>query len=75
MADETDTPGSTRDEHGRWRKGYTANPKGRPAGSRHKTTLAIEALGWPPQRVETTFFHASTIAFSASAAESDHRAF
>ena len=41
MADE---PTSTRDEHGRWRKGYTPNPKGRPAGSRHKTTLAIEAL-------------------------------
>jgi hypothetical protein len=44
MADETETPASTRDEHGRWRKGYAPNPKGRPAGSRHKTTLAIEAL-------------------------------
>jgi hypothetical protein len=44
MADETDEPISTRDEHGRWRKGYTPNPKGRPPGSRHKTTLAIEAM-------------------------------
>jgi hypothetical protein len=44
MTDETEKPASTRDEHGRWRKGYTPNPKGRPAGSRHKTTLAIEAM-------------------------------
>jgi hypothetical protein len=44
MTDETNEPTSTRDEHGRWRKRYTPNPKGRPAGSRHKTTLAIEAL-------------------------------
>jgi hypothetical protein len=35
MADETDEPTSTRDEHGRWRKGCTPNPKGRPPGSRH----------------------------------------
>jgi hypothetical protein len=39
-----DEPTSTRDEYGRWRKGHALNPKGRPPGSRHKTTLAIEAL-------------------------------
>jgi hypothetical protein len=44
MADEIDEPASTRDEYGRWRKGYAPNPKGRPPGSRHRTTLAIEAL-------------------------------
>jgi hypothetical protein len=44
MADETNEPASTRDEYGRWRKGYAPNPKGRPQGSRHRTTLAIEAL-------------------------------
>jgi hypothetical protein len=44
MADEVDEPTSTRDEYGRWRKGYAPNLKGRPLGSRHKTTFAIEAL-------------------------------
>jgi hypothetical protein len=44
MTDDRDNPTSTRDEYGRWRKGYSPNPNGRPAGSRHKTTLAIEAL-------------------------------
>jgi len=28
----------------RFKKGQSGNPKGRPKGSRHKTTLAIEAL-------------------------------
>jgi hypothetical protein len=44
MTDDTDEPTSTRDEYGRWRKGYAPNRKGRPPGSRHRTTLAIEAL-------------------------------
>ncbi len=33
-----------RDARGRWQPGVPGNPKGRPAGSRHRTSLAIEAL-------------------------------
>jgi hypothetical protein len=29
---------------GRWKKGESGNPAGRPAGSRHRTSLALEAL-------------------------------
>ena len=28
----------------KWKKGVSGNPAGRPLGSRHKTTLAVEAL-------------------------------
>jgi hypothetical protein len=33
-----------RDRRGRWRKGVSGNPLGPPAGSRHRTTRALEAL-------------------------------
>jgi hypothetical protein len=33
-----------RDHRGRWRKGTSGNPLGPPAGSRHRTTRALEAL-------------------------------
>jgi hypothetical protein len=33
-----------RDARGRWQPGVPGNPRGRPAGSRHRTSLAIEAL-------------------------------
>ena len=38
-------PAKTGEQQGsRFRPGTSGNPSGRPAGSRHKTTLAIEAL-------------------------------
>lgn len=37
------TEGRTRPTH-LWKKGQSGNPAGRPPGSRHKVTLAIEAL-------------------------------
>ena len=38
-------PAKTGEEQGnRFKPGQSGNPSGRPAGSRHKTTLAIEAL-------------------------------
>lgn len=38
-------PASTRRQHGgRFAPGASGNPAGRPAGSRHKATLAVEAL-------------------------------
>jgi hypothetical protein len=33
-----------RDRQGRWLRGQSPNPAGRPAGARHKATLAAEAL-------------------------------
>jgi hypothetical protein len=33
-----------RDARGRWQPGVPGNPRGRPAGSRHRTSLAVEAL-------------------------------
>ena len=44
-----DTPENTgqtcdRDARGRWCKGTSGNPDGRPLGSRHRATLAAEAL-------------------------------
>jgi Family of unknown function (DUF5681) len=36
--------GQGRDHRGRWRKGTSGNPSGPPAGSRHRTTRAVEAL-------------------------------
>ncbi len=33
-----------RDPHGRWCKGTSGNPDGRPVGSRHRASLAAEAL-------------------------------
>jgi hypothetical protein len=33
-----------RQQDGRFRKGASGNPQGRPFGSRHKTTLAVEGL-------------------------------
>jgi hypothetical protein len=44
-----DTPENTgqtcdRDVRGRWCKGTSGNPDGRPLGSRHRATLAAEAL-------------------------------
>ena len=33
-----------RDDKGRWLKGQSGNPKGRPQGLRHKATMAAEAL-------------------------------
>jgi hypothetical protein len=33
-----------RDVRGRWQPGVPGNPRGRPAGSRHRTSLAVEAL-------------------------------
>lgn len=39
------TPANTGQNHkGRWRKGQSGNPMGKPQGSRHKATLAAEAL-------------------------------
>jgi hypothetical protein len=36
--------GQDRDPRGRWQKGVSGNPLGPPAGSRHRTTRAVEAL-------------------------------
>jgi hypothetical protein len=36
--------GQERDPRGRWQKGVSGNPCGPPAGSRHRTTRAVEAL-------------------------------
>lgn len=42
MSKKTETTG--RKQGGRFAPGVSGNPKGRPPGSRHKTTLAIEEL-------------------------------
>ena len=42
MGDAESTGG--KQGRGRWRKGQSGNPRGRPAGSRNKATLAAEAL-------------------------------
>jgi hypothetical protein len=42
--DKTGPDDSSRDERGRWRPGTSGNPDGRPLGSRHRATLAAEAL-------------------------------
>ncbi len=35
---------SGRDQAGRWQKGQSGNPEGKPVGTRHRATRAIEAL-------------------------------
>ncbi len=42
--DKTGQDDGHRDERGRWRPGTSGNPDGRPLGSRHRATLAAEAL-------------------------------
>lgn len=40
MADDTDTP-----PRNRWRRGQSGNPRGKPAGARNKTLIALDAIG------------------------------
>ena len=42
MTNKPETTGQQQD--GRWQKGQSGNPNGRPAGSHHKVTLAAQAL-------------------------------
>lgn len=37
-------PEITRQKHGKFAKGHSANPRGRPRGSRNRATMEIEAL-------------------------------
>ena len=42
MTESENTGG--KQEHGRWPKGVSGNPAGKPKGARHKTTMAVQAL-------------------------------
>ena len=45
MTDGPDnTGGGQRDRRGRWQKGVSGNPAGCPPGSRHRASIAVEAL-------------------------------
>ena len=43
MADRPETTGG-KQARGKFRRGLSGNPRGRPVGARHKVTLAVEAL-------------------------------